>query len=174
MDLKRLREASRKRLERLDIVIPDPFDAQLLCENISRSRGRELRLLPLPEGMPAGMPCGMWAATETADWVWYDASTSPAHQRQIVAHELAHILCDHSAGMDALMAGQLSPDLDPSTIRRIIGRTSYNDFQELEAETLATLLTIPAPPPGPELSGRVLSRLHADLTQPARRSRRRS
>ncbi|MFE2865023.1 ImmA/IrrE family metallo-endopeptidase [Embleya sp. NPDC059259] len=174
MDLKRLRDASRKRLERLDIVIPDPFDAQLLCENISRARGRALRLMPLPEGMPAGMPCGMWAATEKADWVWYDASTSPAHQRHIVAHELAHVLCDHNGGMDALMAGRLSPDLDPATIRRMIGRTSYTDFQELEAETLATLLTLPAAPSSPELSGRVLSRLHASLTEPAQRLRRRS
>lgn len=174
MDLKRLRDASRKRLERLDIVIPDPFDAQLLCANISRSRGRALRLMPVPEGTPAGMPCGMWAATETADWVWYDASTSPAHQRHIVAHELAHVLCDHSGGMDALMAGRLSPDLHPSTIRRMIGRTSYTDFQELEAETLASLLTAPAGPAEPELSGRVLSRLYASLTEPVRRSGRRS
>ncbi|MFI1577626.1 ImmA/IrrE family metallo-endopeptidase [Embleya sp. NPDC020630] len=174
MDLRRLRDDCRKRLETLDIDVPDPFDAQLLCRNISRSRGRDLRLMPLAQGLPAGMPCGMWVATETADWVWYDASTSPAHQRHIIAHELAHVLCDHSGGMDALLAGQFSPDLAPSTIQRMLGRTSYDDVQELEAETLASLLTAPAGPAEPELPGRVLSRLHASLTEPARRSGRRS
>ena len=140
------------------VAIPRPFDLDTLCENIAARRGRPLRLVAL-EGAPNGsMPCGVLVATETADLIFYEPATSALHKLQIVLHELAHLLLDHGSP-DAerpAYATRLLPDavdaqddeddeddlgIDLDQVLHILGRTSYSDNEEKDAELLATILS---------------------------------
>ncbi|MFB9364173.1 hypothetical protein [Actinoplanes nipponensis] len=101
-------------------------------------------------GLSAGAPCGLWISVPDADYVFYDPGTSRLHAEHIVLHELSHMLSGHTTGLNAdLQAGpaadggvigRLVPDLDPTTIETILGRTSYTTAQEREAEILASLI----------------------------------
>lgn len=130
-----LRRRSEKRLR--GIRIPNPFDLDAFCAEVSHRRGRPLFRRPVP-GLSAGAPCGLWIGTARADHVFYDPGTSPLHAEHIVLHELAHILSGHSGAAGDL--GNLFPDLDPATVTRVLGRVSYTTEQEREAEMMASLI----------------------------------
>lgn len=119
------------------IRVPSPFDLDAFCDEVAARRGRPLLRHPVP-GLSEEAPCGMWVGTDRADHVFYDPGTSPLHAEHIVLHELAHILSGHS-GADAGLA-RLFPDLDPATVRRVLGRVSYTNAQEREAEMIASLI----------------------------------
>ena len=142
--MKGLRWRSERRLRGLEV--PSPFDLDTFCAELATRRGRPLIRRPIP-GLSADAPCGLWIATDRADHVFYDPGTSPLHAEHIVLHELAHMICGHS-GADGSLA-RLFPDLDPATVRRVLGRVSYTTEQEREAEMLASLIRgRTAPPPG--------------------------
>jgi hypothetical protein len=108
-------------------------------------RGRPLTLQPMP-GLSAGAPCGLWISVQSADYVFYDPQTSQLHAQHIVLHELSHMLSGHTTGINAGSevsggaVGRLVPDLDPRTIDTMLGRASYTNAQEREAEMLASLI----------------------------------
>jgi hypothetical protein len=142
--VKGLRRRSERRLR--GIRIPNPFDLDAFCDEVAARRGRPLIRRPVP-GLSAEAPCGLWIGTASADHVFYDPGTSPLHAEHIVLHELAHILSGHS-GADGAMA-RLFPDLDPATVSRVLGRVSYTNAQEREAEMMASLIRgRSARPPG--------------------------
>jgi hypothetical protein len=164
-----LRRRCARRLLGLDV--PDPFDLDLLCAGVAASRGRPLHRRPLhrrsieggpPAGPSAGLLCGLWLGLPTADYVFYDPGTSPLHAEHIVLHEIAHILCGHSAGPAGSAAlAQLFPDLDPALVSRALGRTGHTTEQEREAEMLASMIrTAGAPVPDDPL-GRIAGALGA-------------
>ncbi|MEV6651990.1 hypothetical protein [Streptomyces sp. NPDC051219] len=183
--------------------IPRPFDLDVLCARIAAQRGRPLRLVAL-EGAPDGsMPCGVWVATSTADLIFYEPATSALHKLQIVLHELAHLLLGHGApdAEQPAYAGRLlgegagtgNPgtenastenldedddldlDLDLEQVLHILGRTSYSDGEEKDAELLATILSDRVlTDEAPTTSGQaadVLDRLNDALGHPIRNSR---
>jgi hypothetical protein len=129
----------RRRCERLlrGIPIPHPFDLDAFCAGLAARRGRPLHLRPVP-GLSADAPCGLWIGTAEADHVFYDPGTSPLHAEHIVLHELAHILSGHTGSAGAL--DRLFPDLDPATVRHVLGRVGYTTAQEREAEMIASLI----------------------------------
>jgi hypothetical protein len=143
------------------VAIPRPFDLDALCEGIAAQRGRPLRLVAL-EGAPnSSMPCGVLVATESADLIFYEPATSALHKLQIVLHELAHLLLGHGApdtdrpayatrllpasedGEDGNDEDEDEDDLgiDLDQVLHILGRTSYSDNEEKDAELLATILS---------------------------------
>ncbi|GAB3965579.1 hypothetical protein [Streptomyces sparsus] len=141
--------------------IPRPFDLDVLCERIAADRGRPLRLVPL-EGAPDGnLPCGVWVATSSTDVIFYEPATSGVHKLQIVLHELAHLLLGHgapdaerpayavrllddvasAAHRDSDAHRDDENDLDLDQLLHVLGRTSYTDGEERDAELLATILS---------------------------------
>jgi hypothetical protein len=137
------------------VAIPRPFDLDALCEGIAAQRGRPLRLVALEGAPDSSMPCGVLVATESADLIFYEPATSALHKLQIVLHELAHLLLGHGAP-DAdrpAYATRLLPDtedcednedglgIDLDQVLHILGRTSYSDNEEKDAELLATILS---------------------------------
>jgi hypothetical protein len=84
----------------------------------------------------------MWVATPDEDLIVYESRTSRPHQDHIILHELGHMLCGHHAtpvtGQEATLL--LLPDLDPSMIERVLGRTQYSAVEEREAELVASLI----------------------------------
>lgn len=109
-------------------------------ETLARQRGRRIELVPMSVNTSA--PCGVLAATDQADYVFYTTETSALHQEHILLHEIGHLLCGHagSAELDAVVPSALMPNLSPELIRRVLGRTTYAEEQEREAELVASLI----------------------------------
>jgi hypothetical protein len=144
-----LRRRCRSLLNELDIR--PPLDVVELCRRVGERRGKPIRLVPHPIPVPG--PFGVWITTEAADYILYQQETSKAHQGHIVLHELGHILAGHRSDEqdDELLAGlypdtdpeslrERYPDLAPDAVRRALRRTSYDNEQEREAETVATII----------------------------------
>ncbi|MEC3973705.1 hypothetical protein [Amycolatopsis sp. H20-H5] len=128
------------------VTLPEPFDAEAFVALLARQRGRPIELMPV--SVPSGGPCGLLMSTERADYILCPTDTTALHQRHILLHEVGHLLCGHTgsgagadgAALDAAVTGTLMPNLSPELVRRVLGRTTYTEVQEREAELLATLL----------------------------------
>ena len=132
-DASRVRRRCRRIVAALDI--PEPFEVEGFLARLAAARGRPLELLPVAAG--ADVPCGLLVSTDSADYIFHPADAVPLHARHIVFHEVGHLLGDHGGGSAAPV---LFPDLSPELVRRVLGRTTYSDAQEREAEILATLI----------------------------------
>ncbi|BCJ52549.1 hypothetical protein Asp14428_40240 [Actinoplanes sp. NBRC 14428] len=115
---------------------------------------------PMP-GLARGAPCGLWISVAGADYVFYDPGTSRLHAEHIVLHELGHMLSGHTTGLDLDNAAValLVPDLDPRTVRTVLGRVGYTTAQEREAEMLASLIRARGGDRAAVLPGGTLSRV---------------
>jgi hypothetical protein len=135
----------RKRCQRVvDLLgLPQPFSLELFLSQLESRRGRRIRLMPIQTHIALSGQCGLWIETEDVDFIFYDEDTTPFHQRLIIEHECAHIICaDPESGMaaESLKIDELLPHLDPSLIQRVLGRDCYTDAQEEEAEMIASLI----------------------------------
>lgn len=120
--------------------VPSPFQLGEFCRSLGESRGKPITLLPTP--MVFGNLCGLWLGTAKADYVFYEENTSRLHQQHIVCHELGHILCEHPVKktLGADIASALTPVVEPGEVQRVLGRETYSDDQEFEAELIATAI----------------------------------
>jgi hypothetical protein len=138
MDLEQVRRRCTALVDELDI--PLPFDAHELCARLAARRGRPIRLLPL--SLPTDSPCGLWVSANETDYIIYEQATSRLHQEHIILHEVGHLISDHRSAplLDDETSRLLFPNLDPSTIQRILGRTHYSALEEQQAEMIASLI----------------------------------
>lgn len=128
------------------VSLPEPFDAGAFVAALAAERGRPIELMPV--SAPEGAPCGLLMSTEHADYILYPTNTTALHRRHILLHEVGHLLCGHvgadggadGVAIDAAAGRQLMPNLSPELVRRVLGRTTYTEVQEREAELVASLL----------------------------------
>jgi hypothetical protein len=131
------------------LPIPVPWDRDVFIQNLARQRGRPIRLIatsPLIEG-----PCGLLLARHDDDVIIHAAGTSEYHKDHIVCHEVAHMVLGHvsgdqridTTGASALWRNML-PDIDPATVQAVLGRKTFVDEQEQEAERFAHILMFAA------------------------------
>jgi hypothetical protein len=136
------RQQSRRECEALvaALDLPDPFDLAEMCTLLGARLGRPIVLMS--HAMVIGGLCGTWMRTETADYVFYEQDTSRLHQQHIVCHEIGHLLRRHEPGkvLSSDLARTMAPTVKPNDVRRVLGRDSYNDDDEFEAELIATLI----------------------------------
>ena len=128
-----------------ELELPTPWDLQEFIDTIAEQRGKPIRLIPSPGWAGPGQPCGIWIGSSTEDLIMYDDTTSCYHVEQIILHELGHLLLEHNSNAnlsDTLVIRELIPDIDPSSIDYVLGRTSYDDEQERQAELFASLMVI--------------------------------
>ena len=132
---KRLRRISEQRLRELRLPA-DTAEMASVVEHLAAVRGRPICLRALD--MPPGGPSGAWLPTDSADYVFYEATTTRHHQTQIVAHELAHLVCGHTAAAH----GRFVPlPLEAGRAADImLTRAAYSSDEEREAEHMADLL----------------------------------
>ncbi|MDH6144130.1 hypothetical protein P3T35_006167 [Kitasatospora sp. GP30] len=138
MDKSNLRAACEERLARLEL--PHRFGTQQLREAVALMRGKPIVLQPLGLNTSADTPCGIRVETPTADILYVEQGTSPAHQMHILAHEISHILCDHPGSLSLGDGAAAAIGLNPTLIQRMSGRTAYTTADEREAEYMATLI----------------------------------
>ena len=125
-----------------DVRVPDPFDVDAFCDDLSQSRGRPIHVLPQPGAVTDGTPCGVWIATAAEDVIFVEPGVAPLHREHIILHEVGHMICDHEPASPVArgLTGRLMPHLSPALVTRVLGRTSYATAQEQEAEMVATMI----------------------------------
>jgi hypothetical protein len=112
---------------------------RVLCERLGRSRGHEIRLLPVDDF--TGEPSGLLMITAEADYVCFPSRATPLHQAHIVLHEIAHLLLGHASPDGRENLGRLlAPGADPRLIRLMLSRQGYSATEERSAELMASLL----------------------------------
>jgi hypothetical protein len=166
----------RRIVDGLDL--PNPFDAAAFVGTLAHERGRPIELLAA--ALPPHTPCGLLITTARADYIMYAADTTLLHQQHILLHEAAHLICGHdkSTPAESAAAQVLLPHLPASLIERVLGRTTYTEPQEQEAELVASLILTRAahlvrPGDAPPPPARDRSRLHTLFGSRADRERRR-
>ncbi|MGW2641616.1 hypothetical protein [Streptomyces sp. NPDC001348] len=125
--------------------LPEPFDINMLIDQMEERRGRPISLIPMPLPADRGL-CGMWVATPDVDYVIYQARARKAHQGHIVLHEVGHMLCDHEStpAEEEEISRLLLPTIDPTLVRTVLGRTCYDRSEEKAAELVASLISLQA------------------------------
>ncbi|WSQ12953.1 secondary metabolite protein [Streptomyces sp. NBC_01231] len=63
------------------------------------------------------------------------------HQDHIIAHEFSHLLLGHHETRPvSALAPAVIASVDPATVQMMLGRTKYDEAEERETESLASLL----------------------------------
>ncbi|MGW8889499.1 ImmA/IrrE family metallo-endopeptidase [Streptomyces sp. NPDC055749] len=129
-----------QRVRALGLPVDTTLTIDQLCEHVGRLRGRPVQLISLT--LPLGSPHGLWVSTESREYVVFERRLAPVHQRQVILHEIGHIVCDHSASpaLAAEDAGLLLPSLSPELVRRVLGREHGQSEAEIEAELVGSLI----------------------------------
>ncbi|WP_405814262.1 hypothetical protein OG241_06700 [Streptomyces sp. NBC_01390] len=139
----------RLRQELRDLGVRRPLDVEDLVGALSERRGRPIVLRPFPLEKPG--PSGLWVDTPQMDVILYQQETTRLHQRQIILHEVLHILVAEWED-DQEETAEVSPDdfvegwsallpvLDPKLIRRVAQRCSYEEAEECSVELAATII----------------------------------
>lgn len=137
MDLKLLRRRCEERLQELGLSAP--FSSQSFCQALAARRGKPLQVCPATS---YASPWGVWIGTDAVDYIFFEQDTSPLHQEHIILHEAGHILFGHAPTQlaDTDLLRRLLPNIPPETILRVLLRGSYSEFEEQEAEVLATII----------------------------------
>jgi hypothetical protein len=128
------------------VALPEPFEAETFVARLAAERGRPIELMSVTA--PEGAPCGLLMSTERADYILCPTTTTALHRQHILLHEVGHLLCGHTGAdgrvdgvaLDAAAGRQLMPSLSPELVRRVLGRTTYTEVEEREAELVASLL----------------------------------
>jgi hypothetical protein len=139
------RQATRRQSRRFvrGLDLPPAASVRDLLPAVERLSGHPIRLVPAPAGSAQGV-CGIWIRMDGIDYVFVHEDTSRAHQDHIIAHELAHILRNHQGSLVLPQANpvtdRLVPTLDPTVVKMMLGRTTYEHQDEKEAELIGTCL----------------------------------
>ena len=135
--MRKLRVRCQARLR--DIALPSPLDPETLFADLARSRGRAIEVLLVDT--PISGPCALWVSMLDRDYILIERGTDPLHRAQMQLHEWAHIVCEHRGVLsNDDWTRRLMPDLDPAMVQRVLGRRTYTDAEEAEAEMMASLV----------------------------------
>ncbi len=134
----------RRRLAALlgDLGLEPPLTPERFCGRLADHRGRPIELVAW--ALPPEAVSGFLLVYEHKDVIVHQSRTSGLHQRHIVFHEVAHLVLDHAGcGRAPVPPGDGPPAAGPATL--------YDDIEEWEAETAATILSswsdaAPGPP----------------------------
>jgi hypothetical protein len=133
-----LRKRCSAELAQLDLKAG--AEIQDVIDQVGRQRGRPVRLVPFD--LPVAAPEGFLIATGDEDFIVFERRAVPLYQRQIVLHEVAHLLFAHETetvlAEDAI--AMMMPSLDPGLVKRVLGREHTNSVAEQEAELLASMM----------------------------------
>ncbi|MEU4447246.1 hypothetical protein AB0K14_27105 [Actinosynnema sp. NPDC050801] len=169
MKARDLRELSDGLIRELDL--DDSATTQAVCARLCEVMARRLQreIILRFDDLGAGGTSGLWAVTEDeVHVVIVTTARSWVHRLLILLHEIAHMLCGHRPPRLDAEEGRrlLYPDLSPSMLRILAGRTDMSRKEEREADRVAGVLTRaliewagrqhpePSPPDGDDLATR--------------------
>lgn len=134
------------------LPIPVPWDLDVFIEAIAAQRGRPIHLIPTDTAGLGDSPCGLWLSRDHDDLILHERGTSAYHIRQIVCHEVGHMMLGHGRtrsfgpvrDREVEVCQAAMPDLDPEAVNAVLGRTDFANDQERDAEAFASILMIAA------------------------------
>jgi IrrE N-terminal-like domain len=125
------------------LPIPRPFDVDAFRAALETQRSR--RLVLTTATLPPGCT-GLWAASRSADYIFYGHDAAPAEQLRAIGHELGHMILGHR-GMQisaSEFARLLFLHLDPHKVAAALALVPviarYSETEEAEADVFASLL----------------------------------
>lgn len=142
-DFRKAQGAAKRKLA--ELRLPEVLDLETLVEIVSAYRGIPVRVRLMPEGVDP-LVTGLTVVNDSMFIVCHCASPNPHRSDVVVCHELAHLFFKHDVDTpdSEVPASVLAmcPDLDASTVARVMHRRVFNDPKEREAEALADLLAL--------------------------------
>jgi len=113
-----------------------------LVRSVSDERGRPIHVAE--ENLGPKEPSGLWVAGDGVDLIVVPDRIGSSQRTAIICHEVAHILLGHvplgvGSDLDGLVE-LVAPHVDVSVAKQILGRFSYADDLEAEAEAFGTIL----------------------------------
>ncbi len=138
MQVGRMRRRCERRLAAM--TLPTPLDVDALFTDLAQRRGRAIEILLVDT--PVSGPCALWVSLQDKDYVLVERGTDPLHRNQMKLHEWAHMVCGHRGTLSRSdqWSGRLLPDLDPAMVKMVLGRRTYSEEEEIEAEMLASMV----------------------------------
>ncbi|QWF78501.1 hypothetical protein HUW46_01897 [Amycolatopsis sp. CA-230715] len=130
-----------------EFALPAEFGVPELVERAVAMRGG--RPIEVKAADLAGTtPTGMVVSRRGHDVILHPETATPVHRRHIVAHEIAHLMLGHDGhtvpeDVAELCRATVAPHLTDGLIRRLLGRTTFAEAGEHDAELAATLLCRP-------------------------------
>lgn len=122
-----------------DLGMSPPLDPVVLCERLSEARARPIKLFP--KDIPVAAAIGALIVAAGRDLITYQATTTSAHQGHIIYHEVIHLVRGHVTSQGTLTCGGLLSEGDDDSGSALARQSLYQDWQEWEAETGATILS---------------------------------
>lgn len=120
--------------------LPECFELNDLIAAVERSRSTGIEIVEFPGIYPEDGLFGIWLNTGFGDYILHAPTASELHRRQIVLHELAHMILGHDLVTGQSSAAALFPDLPEAVVLRALARGHTDNALEREAEALADLL----------------------------------
>ncbi|WP_408606850.1 DUF6545 domain-containing protein [Catenuloplanes japonicus] len=135
-------------LNQLNLNIPQPFELNAFIRSVEEFRGRKIEIVPVDFGIDRiarGIVAWWWSFPDI-DCVIIDRSAPKPLQEHGVLHEIAHMLLEHVGQRLAHTIAAQFRQLDSHAVLRALARdiNRYDDPDEADAETLATLIPIAA------------------------------
>ena len=120
--------------------LPEFFGLDDLIAAVENSRTTSIEIVEFPGIYPEDGLFGIWLSTGFGDYILHAPTASELHRRQIVLHELAHMILGHDLATGQSSAAALFPDLPEEVVLRFLARGHADNPMEREAEALADLL----------------------------------
>lgn len=122
-------------------LMPGDGNLDQLLRNLAQRRGRPITVVErkLHEN---GLPSGLWVICKDSDCIMVEADAGPSRQAVILSHEIAHMMLGHEGSSVSDLVRQVTPDLNPALIERVLRRDSHDTCDESDAEEVATLIAV--------------------------------
>ncbi|MEV8070538.1 hypothetical protein AB0P32_31225 [Streptomyces sp. NPDC085995] len=123
----------------LGLPLCSELSVEELCERLSALRRRPMHVLPMR--LPSG-PHGLLVSTGAGDYIVVEEQLVPIHQRQVILHEVGHVVCGHEASPAVPVEASrlLFPSLASESVHRVLRRDHSESDEEIEAEFVASLI----------------------------------
>lgn len=143
------RRQARELIRRLDEhgLIPAPWDLMTFVNLVARWRGRAIKVCGRDgdywaTGADGDYLSGLCIRLDNVDVILYRTDGGPSTAHHIIAHELAHLLADHTqpTGLTESMESATEPVSYSDVLRLSCARSRFDDPDERVAEAFADLL----------------------------------
>lgn len=118
------------------LVLPDPWNVDDLCADISKQRDRPIQVLAwekLGDSVTATV-----LSTATADYIFWRADLAGIHREHAICHELGHLLAGHTQQSELSVNLSISAaTVEMMTLNR---DCDYGQDRERTAETIADVI----------------------------------
>ncbi len=145
VNIRAARRALRWSRAQLHLVpeLPYPWDVNKFIERLAESRGREIVISPVLRSDDSEAPAALWYEHLDFDEIRIDERDPDCLDRDnCIVHEASHMIAGHRGVVISESGSQPEPgaspgdESQPSSIR-VLHRSHYADYRELQAETLA-------------------------------------